>query len=119
MRAAISLGANSRGRRLILIVPIVIAMQQLTLAIPGDDVRPGPQSWWWIALVVALSWAAAVRRRPWAYLALLALCVLALLWVLVNGIESDYPPAAYPYMLLTAVAVGLLLSPSAIDHMRD
>ena len=109
----------SRGRRLLLTVPAVIAAQQLLLALPGDDAYVGLWSVCWLLVASALSWAAAVRRSPTAWLLLFALCALALVWSLGFGIENDYDPAAYPYMLLNVVALGLLLSRDSLRHVDE
>ena len=110
---------NPRGRRLLLTVPAVIAVQQLIVALPGDDARVGPLSLCWLLVAVALSWAAAVRRSPSAWLLLSALSALALVWSLGYGIENDYDPAAYPYLLLNVVALGLLLSRDSMTHVEE
>ena len=109
---------NPRGRRLLWTVPGVIAVQQVIIALPGDDMDGGPWALFWFLVVVALSWAAAERRSSAAWLVLLAFCVWTLGATLFYGIESDYEPAAYPYMLLTAVVLGLLLSRDSMAHVR-
>jgi hypothetical protein len=47
---------------------------------------------------------------------LFACCAFALAWSLVYGIENDYDSATH--MVLTAAALGLLLSPSALAHVN-
>lgn len=100
-------------------VPVVIAFQQLIVALPGDDADAGPLGLIWVLAVIALGWAAAERRSALAWVLLLAFCALALAWSLLYGIENGYDPAAYPYMLLGGIALGLLLSPASLDYLRD
>ena len=96
-------------------MPVVIAGQQLILVLGGAPF--GLLDLCWLVVATALSWAAATRRSSTAWLVLLALCALALLWSLGYGIGNLYGPEAYPYILLEVVALGLLLARDSMEHV--
>ena len=85
-----AIGASSRGTRLLWAVPAVIAVQQLVVALPGDDVSAGPSALAWFLVVVALTWAAASRRSSLAWGVLVAFGVWALAVALVGVIAGFY-----------------------------
>jgi hypothetical protein len=106
------------GERLLWSVPAVIAVQQLIVALPGDDVSAGPQALFWFVVVVVLIWAAAARQSSVAWGVLVAFGAWSLVAALI-GVAAGYGVAAFVYLVLTGVILGLLLSPASRAHVRS
>ena len=106
----------SPGARQLWAVPPLIAVQQFIVALPGDDVSAGPSTVFWFLVTVALTWAAAERRSSVAWGVLVAFGAWAVLVALV-GVAGGSDFAASIYLVLSAVALCLLLSPAARAHL--
>ena len=109
--------STARGAQLLWTVPVVIAVQQLIVALPGDDVSAGPLAVLWFLVDVALTWAAVARRSSVAWGVLVVFGVLALV-VAVVGVAAGNGAAAVAYLALSGVILGLLLAPDSRAHIR-
>jgi peptidoglycan/LPS O-acetylase OafA/YrhL len=107
---------DRRGERLLWTLPAVIAVQQLIVMLPGDDVRAGPQTVFWFLVMVALVWAAAARQSAVAWGVLVAFGIAAFLVALV-GVAVGYDIAAFVYLILSGVALALLFAPASRAHV--
>lgn len=106
----------SRGEQLLWTVPAVIAIQQLIVAVPGDNVSADAAAGPLIVLVaLALTWGAAARRSVAAWTGLFAYAVLMVVLPAMITAGEDFAGSAY--LMLGLVAVGLLAWPTALAHV--
>ena len=108
---------DGRGELWLLAVPVVFTVQQVIVVTQSDRVTVSPLALIGYLAVVWLCWMAAEHRssRAWEVLIVLAALsfVLSLLALLPDG-----SPELFTYALLAGVALGLLLAPSVLDHVR-
>jgi hypothetical protein len=105
----------SRGARLLWAVPAVFAVQQIILALPGDDVSLGASPLFSFLVIAVLAWDAAARRSRLAWGVLVVLAVAMVL--LPAAIMGGYDAASSAFLILGLLIIGLLLWPASLAHV--